>query len=474
MAPTLGADAFAQTVLHAALPKEREQAGASKLPTGGDRFALAGLLGQGGMGRVVVATDRQFGRSVAVKELLPGIGSQALLERFAIESVVTGNLEHPGVPAVYERGVREDGTPFYSMRLVSGETLARRMAAARTMRERLALLPAIVRLAHTLAFAHEHGVVHRDVKPDNVILGKHGETVLLDWGIAKVRGEVGERVDAVEAALGETGTTNATVAGTLLGTPAYMAPEQASARVADVDERTDVFAVGAVLYHLLTGRPPYDGPTTHAIVLQASRATPEPMGDDVPEALAAIVRRAMARDRDARFQTATELAEALDAFLTEAVATKEARAVGVFADVASWLGFLLVALLSVLVLRMALPALRTSPLIIMVSLLIAGLGILLSIFESTTRGRLSLSRLSLAFAATTMLLGVLGSCVGYGHVLQAAAAAGAVGDILKRDRVLLGGSEEALVAVTLASALTALQLVIWAIARRRVDLTDKR
>jgi hypothetical protein len=110
-----------------------------------------------------------------------------------------------------------------------------------------ALLPAIGRLAHTLAFAHEHGVVHRDVKPDNVVLGKHGETVLLDWGIAKVRGEIGNRVAAVDAALeGESTPRGATVAGSLLGTPAYMAPEQASARVAEIDERTDVFAVGAV------------------------------------------------------------------------------------------------------------------------------------------------------------------------------------------------------------------------------------
>jgi hypothetical protein len=265
---------------------------------------------------------------------------------------------------------------------------------------------------------------------------------------------------------------NATVAGTLLGTPAYMAPEQAAARVQDVDERTDVFAVGAVLYHLLAGKPPYAGPDTMAIVREALRATPTPLGADVPPALSAIVARAMARDRAARYQSATELAEALEAFTTEAVSTRGTRAVRLFADVASWVGFVLMALLTAAAVNMAVPAIPESPTFVLISLFLALQGCALSFFDARTRGRLALSRLSLAFAATTMLMGVLGTCLGLTHTFNAAGAldANATAD---RMQILVSGAREALVCVILGATLTALQLVVWAMARRRVELGER-
>jgi tRNA A-37 threonylcarbamoyl transferase component Bud32 len=471
-APTMNADVFAETVLRAVDGPAREGGGNVALPTGGGRFHEVAILGEGGMGRVFVAEDRQFGRTVAMKELLPGVGSRGLKDRFAVEAVVTGNLEHPGVPSVYERGVRADGAPFYAMRLVRGDTLSARVHAAKTMRERLTLLPAIGRLAHTLAFAHEHGVVHRDVKPDNVVLGKHGETVLLDWGIAKVRGDIGRRVQAVDAALeGEAAPRGATAAGSLLGTPEYMAPEQAAARIDEIDERTDVFAVGAVLYHLLAGKPPYSGGSTMAIVSQAIRAEPAPLRADVPPALAKIVAQAMAKQPSDRYQTATELAEALESFTTEAVAAKGSRAVRVFGDVASWVGFTLMALLAFVAIRMALPALRESPTFVTISMLLAALGCLLSFFEAWTGGQAALAKLSLAFAGTTLLMGLAGTSLGLSHTFEAAMSVDP--SDVDRQKIVLNGASEALVVTILASTLTALQLVMWAMARRRVELSSR-
>ncbi len=181
------ATAFADTVAQfgGGSGGSQERAAVS-LMTGYERYEQRALLGQGGMGRVTESIDRQFGRVVAVKEMLGDAGSMA--ERFLVESVVTANLEHPGIPAVYERGVTDGGRPFYAMRYVRGRTLADAIASAADLDSRLALLPAVVQTAQTLAYAHEHGVVHRDIKPENVFLGGHGETI--SWTGASRRSAV--------------------------------------------------------------------------------------------------------------------------------------------------------------------------------------------------------------------------------------------------------------------------------------------
>ena len=176
---------FAETCA-AALEGDGDTDVLAGLPQTGERYEVRRPLGEGGMGVVFEAEDRLFGRRVALKKVRHD--NRSLHRRFVAEAVVTANLEHPGIAPVYERGLDDVGAPFYAMRLVEGRTVSEVVAERERLEDRLALLPSMVRLAQTLAFAHDRGVVHRDVKPDNVILGDHGQTVLLDWGIAKVRG----------------------------------------------------------------------------------------------------------------------------------------------------------------------------------------------------------------------------------------------------------------------------------------------
>jgi len=293
----------------------------------GPRFALEREIGRGGMGRIIEATDRQFRRKVAIKEMLPIGGAQAK-KRFLTEALVTGNLEHPGIPAVYERGDGADGSAYYAMQLVSGRTLAAALDDAKTLEERLRLLPTIVKVAETVAYAHDKGVVHRDLKPENVLVGRHGQAFLLDWGIAKVRGMTTADTVAEPAVGGAASDAGKTQAGTLMGSPMYMAPEQARGDVAAIDERTDVFALGAMLYHTLTGRAPYDGKTVMELVTRAAEARPPAVTDlvaDVNPELAAICTKAMQRDPAERHKSALELAAALEAFQSHAAQTVPSR-----------------------------------------------------------------------------------------------------------------------------------------------------
>jgi serine/threonine protein kinase len=181
-----------------------------------DRYAESRELGRGGMGRVIEATDRLLGRRVAVKQML-GSGDHGLRRRFDQEALVTAQVDHPGIPTVFERATGEDGKPYYTMRLIEGETMAQRLRAAQSLPERLLLLPALLRVAQTLCFAHAKGVVHRDVKPENVVVGSFGDAVLLDWGIAKVRGLGELRAGGAVTAGPDAGMT---AHGAVLGTPA--------------------------------------------------------------------------------------------------------------------------------------------------------------------------------------------------------------------------------------------------------------
>ncbi len=294
-----------------------------------DRYRLESLLGEGGMGSVHDATDTWFGRHVAFKELRISPAPASLTRRFVLEALITANLEHPGIVAVHEHGVR-DGKPYYVMRKLGGRTLAEALANARTTRERLQFVPAVVRVAQTIAFAHDHGVIHRDLKPENVVVGAHGEVTVIDWGIAKVmelERLAPEGKGPAAASIGDLAAGH-TVAGSVLGTPAYMAPEQAAGQREAIDKGTDVFALGALLYHVLSGRPPYEGTTLQAIIAKAAACDHEPLRTVAPKAPAhfvAICERAMAKSPEDRFRSAGDLAEALEDALTDALAVKESR-----------------------------------------------------------------------------------------------------------------------------------------------------
>jgi tetratricopeptide (TPR) repeat protein len=267
-------------------------------------------VARGGMGRIRTARDRRLGRWVAVKEVLAQ--DVGIVRRFEREARITARLQHPSIVSVYEAGLWPDGQPFYAMPLVKGRSLAAVIAEHKTLTARLALVPNVLAVADAIAYAHGERVIHRDLKPTNVLVGEFGETVVIDWGIAKSLDDPNDRPSADPVPV----MAMETVAGAVIGTPAYMPPEQANGE--NVDERADVYALGAMLWHVLAGVAPYDGPT--AEVLTAVRAGPPEVvtvrEPDAPPDLVAIVERAMAREPSARYPSARELAEDLRRFQT--------------------------------------------------------------------------------------------------------------------------------------------------------------
>ena len=277
-------------------------------------YAITREIARGGMGRIHIARDRRLGREVALKEVL--VQSGVMARRFEREARITARLQHPSIVSVHEAGVWPSGEPFYAMRLVSGRSLDEAVAAATSFDQRIALLPHVLAIADAMAYAHGQRVIHRDLKPRNVVVGEFGETVVIDWGLAKehdggLASEPGQSDPAVSA-----GSTE-TVAGDVLGTPAYMPPEQATG--GSVDERADVFAIGAILYHVLAGQPPYVGASSAEVLASVIAGPPRPIASAAPTApteLGAIVERAMSRDLGARYPSARELADDLRRFQT--------------------------------------------------------------------------------------------------------------------------------------------------------------
>lgn len=291
-----------------------------------EHFSLRGSVGAGGVGRVLLGYDERIGREVAIKEILDsGAADSEFRARFVREAQVTGRLEHPGIVPVYEMGTTPDGMPFYAMRLIRGRTLGAAIAACKAdtpeaaLARRLHLLGSLTAICEAMAYAHSKGVIHRDLKPGNVILGDFGETIILDWGLAKLDADrpddAGRNIPEAPATGG--GDAELTRQGSILGTPAYMAPEQADPRLGPVDRRTDVFALGCILHQILVGHPPFRGEVSTILERLAGREpTPSPReaGLALPPELVAICEKALAKDKDGRFPDAAALAEELRAF----------------------------------------------------------------------------------------------------------------------------------------------------------------
>jgi tetratricopeptide (TPR) repeat protein len=278
-------------------------------------------LGKGGIGSVYLVFDRFVGRDVALKELsVPGggqvddtEGTSANEMRFLREARVTGQLEHPAIVPVYELGRRTSGSLYYTMRRVVGKNLHQAIREAKTLEKRLDLLPHFLAMCQALAYAHSRAVIHRDVKPQNVMIGQFGETYVLDWGLARVKGKADPRREELKLAPDITGDS----LGGAIGTPAYMSPEQARGQVDEIDERSDVFGLGAVLYELVTGRPPYLGPSPIEVVERVRQFPPDPVltiEPAAPRELADVVQRAMSRAREDRYATAESLANDIEAW----------------------------------------------------------------------------------------------------------------------------------------------------------------
>jgi len=269
-----------------ALARLRSAASAPDLA--GTRYRLLGEVGRGGMSTVFLAEDPSLGRRVALKVLdVPDAGGD-LAERLVREARILARLEHPGIAPVHDVGRLPDGRVFYAMKYVEGPRLDTFAASGATIPERLRLFQ---RIGEAVAFAHDRGVLHRDLKPENVMVGPFGEVLVMDWGLAKILGgATGGSPDAAPETLRapHAGDARRTGHGVVLGTPGYMAPEQARGDVERVDTRSDVYSLGAMLYFLLAGRtPPERGPLAPA--------------GSVPRPLLAVCAKAMAEDPAERY-----------------------------------------------------------------------------------------------------------------------------------------------------------------------------
>ncbi len=271
-------------------------------------------LGRGGMGRVLLVHDRHLGREVALKELLPEVvsssGRRAAELRFVREARIAGQLEHPNIVTVYDMGRRPNGELYYSMKVVRGRTLSAALQSAGTLEERLHLFGHVSGLCQAIAYAHSEGVIHRDIKPDNVMIGEFGETVVLDWGGARVLPTT-HNVGLLSSIPPQPAQRR------WVGTPLYMSPEQIEGRLGDVDERSDVWALGVVLYQVLTGSFPFEGMTFTELGNDISEKEPKRVRDVQPEVapeLAAIAERALRKDRRQRYPSAREMMRDIEAY----------------------------------------------------------------------------------------------------------------------------------------------------------------
>jgi WD40 repeat protein len=293
-----------------------------------NRYDLGKEFAHGAIGRIVQARDRRLDRPVAIKELITQGGD--LEARFVTEAFITARLQHPSIVPIYDAGRWTTGEPFYAMKLVSGRSLADVIAEKKTLQERLALLPHVLAVAEAIAYAHTERIIHRDLKPANVLVGEFGETVVVDWGLAKDLSQTQKSEPELGGVPSKVSTdSTSTQRGVVMGTPAYMPPEQATGE--HVDERADVYALGAILYHLLAGQKPYGQGTATEVLSRVVQGPPVALGEiqkGIPADLLAIVAKAMARSPSERYASARELAEDVRRFETGQIVGAHEYSVG--------------------------------------------------------------------------------------------------------------------------------------------------
>ncbi len=309
-------------------------AGPSTVNLPPESYAVGGEIASGGMGSILEAQDRKLGRKVAMKVMrLEAAVSEDARRRFVREATVLARLEHPNIVPIHELGWDTEGRLFYTMKLVQGRTLQAVIHGLKsgdpdfvrhyTLDRRLTIFR---KICDALSLAHARGVIHRDLKPENVMVGEFGEVLVMDWGIAKILGdaaqaaeESAQRAESLQPGTSERFRTLAvaelqktvaelTMEGTVIGTPHYMSPEQAAGRVTELDQQSDVFSLGAILYALLALRPPFEGATIDALLEKVSHAQVTPLdATRLPSALVSVVMKALALKKPARYATVAEL-----------------------------------------------------------------------------------------------------------------------------------------------------------------------
>lgn len=285
------------------------------------KYLVIQKLGSGGMGTVYLAQDRELGRKVAIKVMNVADSTGALATRMMREARIVALLEHPGIVPIHDVGTLADGRVFYAMKLVQGSRLDEYAGGVSSLAD---LLRIFQKVCEAVGFAHARGVIHRDLKPENVMVGPFGEVLVMDWGVAKVIAAprepatdmqeapakpeiIGDDDHAQTLPLAPFGADTVTIGGTVIGTPAYMAPEQARGETESIDERTDVYALGAVLYFLLTSRPP--------IVASEVITRPRRFNPRIPRSIEAVALKAISGERRDRYQSAEELTDEILRFL---------------------------------------------------------------------------------------------------------------------------------------------------------------
>ncbi|MGD9715206.1 MAG: serine/threonine-protein kinase, partial [Thermomicrobiales bacterium] len=298
----------------------------------GMRYRILKPHAKGGLGEVFVARDEELNRDVALKEIR---GEHAHNKdsrgRFLLEAEITGGLEHPGIVPVYGLGQYPDGRPYYAMRFIQGDSLkeaiqeyhseknAQKSDSEKTLQLRK-LLGRFIDVCQAISYAHSRGVLHRDLKPGNIMLGKYGETLVVDWGLAKVQGreDVTDADHLLQPTSGE--GVAPTLVGSALGTPAYMPPEQAAGKLDQLGPASDVYSLGATLYHLLTGQAPFTGGNleqTLKAVQSGQFPRPSEIKSDVPKPLEAVCLKAMALKPRDRYATPQDLADDVERYLAD-------------------------------------------------------------------------------------------------------------------------------------------------------------
>jgi serine/threonine-protein kinase len=297
----------------------------------GQRFRVLRPHARGGLGAVFVALDSELHREVALKQILDAHADDPISrQRFLLEAEVTGGLEHPGIVPVYGLGTYGNGRPYYAMRFIRGDSLkeaierfhadeALRKEPGRRSLELRKLLRRFLDVCNAVEYAHSRGVLHRDIKPGNVIVGRHGETLVVDWGLAKATGQSdpasGERTLRPSSASGSAET----LPGSALGTPAYMSPEQAEGHLEALGPRSDVYSLGATLYCLLTGRPPLEGDVAEVIrgVQRGAFPPPRALEPSIDRALEVVCLKAMALRPEDRYTSCHALAEEIERWMAD-------------------------------------------------------------------------------------------------------------------------------------------------------------